>query len=86
MQLTADYFALRPEERKLPNENKINDPELYHYAVFSDNVLACGVVVNSTVSNSKVNYDTVFGNYLTFYFLLLMIQLFCAFSFVECNS
>ncbi|KAI5426543.1 probable galacturonosyltransferase 6 [Lathyrus oleraceus] len=53
MQLTADYFSLRPEDRKLPNENKIHDPELYHYAVFSDNVLACGVVVNSTVSNSK---------------------------------
>ncbi|MCI03442.1 galacturonosyltransferase 6-like [Trifolium medium] len=53
MQLTADYFALRPEDRKLPNENKIHDPKLYHYAVFSDNVLACGVVVNSTASNSK---------------------------------
>ncbi|KAK2417720.1 putative galacturonosyltransferase [Trifolium repens] len=60
MQLTADYFALRPEERKLPNENKINDPELYHYAVFSDNVLACGVVVNSTVSNSKEQEKIVF--------------------------
>ncbi|WJX84325.1 polygalacturonate 4-alpha-galacturonosyltransferase [Trifolium repens] len=60
MQLTADYFALRPEERKLPNENKINDPELYHYAVFSDNILACGVVVNSTVSNSKEQEKLVF--------------------------
>lgn len=54
MRLTADYFALMPEERKLPNENKIHDPELYHYAVFSDNVLACAVVVNSTVSTAKV--------------------------------
>jgi len=55
MQLTADYFALRPEDRKLPNENKINDPKLHHYVVFSDNVLACAVVVNSTISNAKVN-------------------------------
>ena len=55
MQLTADYFALKPEDRKLPNENKIHDPKLYHYAVFSDNLLACAVVVNSTVSNAKVN-------------------------------
>lgn len=55
MRLTAEYYALRPEDRVFPNENKINDPELYHYAVFSDNVLACAVVVNSTVSNSKVN-------------------------------
>lgn len=55
MRLTAEYFALRPEERKLPNENKIHHPELYHYVVFSDNVLACAVVVNSTVSTAKVN-------------------------------
>lgn len=55
MRLTAEYFALRPEERKLPNEIKISHPELHHYAVFSDNVLACAVVVNSTVSTAKVS-------------------------------
>lgn len=55
MRLTADYFALGPEQRKFPNENKFNDPKLYHYAVFSDNVLASAVVVNSTVSAAKVN-------------------------------
>ncbi|KAJ1385513.1 Nucleotide-diphospho-sugar transferase [Sesbania bispinosa] len=60
MRLTADYFALRPEERKLPNENKINSPELYHYAVFSDNVLACAVVVNSTISTAKEQEKLVF--------------------------
>ncbi|XP_004493743.1 probable galacturonosyltransferase 6 isoform X2 [Cicer arietinum] len=60
MQLTSDYFALRPEDRKLPNENKIHDTELHHYAVFSDNVLACAVVVNSTVSNAKEQEKLVF--------------------------
>lgn len=60
MQLTADYFALSLEERKLPNENKIDGTELYHYAVFSDNVLACGVVVNSTVSTAKEQEKLVF--------------------------
>ena len=60
MQLTADYFALKPEDRKVPNENKIHDPELYHYAVFSDNILACGVVVNSTISNAKEQEKLVF--------------------------
>ncbi|XP_014495871.1 probable galacturonosyltransferase 6 isoform X1 [Vigna radiata var. radiata] len=60
MQLTADYFALRPEYRKLPNENKINDPKLHHYVVFSDNVLACAVVVNSTISNAKKQGKLVF--------------------------
>ncbi|KAI9119273.1 hypothetical protein K1719_009948 [Acacia pycnantha] len=60
MRLTAEYYALRPEERKFTNENKINDPKLYHYAVFSDNVLACAVVVNSTVSTAKKPEKLVF--------------------------
>ena len=60
MQLTAAYFALRQEERKLPNENNIHSPELYHYAVFSDNVLACAAVVNSTISSAKVNKYLIF--------------------------
>lgn len=54
MQLTAEYFALQPEERHLPNRQDLHNPDLHHYAVFSDNVLACAVVVNSTVSFAKV--------------------------------
>ncbi|KAK2648502.1 hypothetical protein Ddye_015991 [Dipteronia dyeriana] len=49
MQLTTEYFSLQPEERKFSNQQKLHDPNLHHYAVFSDNVLACAVVVNSTV-------------------------------------
>ncbi|TKY62394.1 galacturonosyltransferase 6 [Spatholobus suberectus] len=60
MQLTADYFTLKPEDRMLPNEKKIHDPKLYHYAVFSDNVLACAVVLNSTVSKAKKQEKLVF--------------------------
>ncbi|KAL2321009.1 hypothetical protein Fmac_029978 [Flemingia macrophylla] len=60
MKLTADYFALRPEDRNLPDENKIHDPNLHHYAVFTDNVLACAVVVNSTVFNAKKQEKLVF--------------------------
>ncbi|KAJ6773780.1 GALACTURONOSYLTRANSFERASE 4-RELATED [Salix purpurea] len=55
MRLTAEYFALSPEERQLPNQQRVHDADLYHYAVFSDNVLACAVVVNSTVSSAMVN-------------------------------
>lgn len=55
MRLTAEYFALKPEERELPNQQKFNNPDLYHYAVFSDNVLACAVVVDSTISSALVN-------------------------------
>lgn len=54
MQLTAEYFTLQPEERKFPDEKKLYDPHLYHYAVFSDNVLACAVVLNSTISSAMV--------------------------------
>ena len=55
MRLTAEYFFLQPEERQLSNQQKLNDPDLYHYAVFSDNILACAVVVKSTISSAKVN-------------------------------
>ncbi|KAH9729534.1 putative galacturonosyltransferase 6 [Citrus sinensis] len=58
MQLTAEYFALQPEERHLPNRQDLHNPDLHHYAVFSDNVLACAVVVNSTVSFAKVVVTT----------------------------
>ena len=57
MRLTADYFSLEPSERQLPKEQKLHDlydPKLLHYAVFSDNILACSVVVNSAVSTALV--------------------------------
>ncbi|KAF4376073.1 hypothetical protein F8388_022594 [Cannabis sativa] len=57
MRLTSEYFALEPEERQLPSQQKLrnlHDPNLYHYVVFSDNILACAVVVSSTVSAAAV--------------------------------
>lgn len=64
MRLTAEYFALQPEERQLPNQQKLQDAELYHYAVFSDNVLACAVVVNSTISAAMVMPQlNIFGGF-----------------------
>ncbi|XP_004289891.1 PREDICTED: probable galacturonosyltransferase 6 isoform X2 [Fragaria vesca subsp. vesca] len=60
MQLTAEYFALESKERQFPNQHKLHDPQLYHYAVFSDNVLACAVVVNSTVSTALEPEKIVF--------------------------
>ncbi|KAM7496050.1 hypothetical protein LguiA_020464 [Lonicera macranthoides] len=53
MRLTAEYFALKPEERELPNQQKFHDPDLYCYA-FSDNVLVCAVVVDSTISSALI--------------------------------
>ncbi|KAI8522995.1 hypothetical protein RHMOL_Rhmol13G0040200 [Rhododendron molle] len=60
MRLTAEYFALQPEEWQFPNQQKLHDPDLYHFAVFSDNVLACAVVVNSTISTSREPEKLVF--------------------------
>ncbi|KZV22517.1 putative galacturonosyltransferase 6-like [Dorcoceras hygrometricum] len=53
MRLTAEYYALEPQEREFPNKYKRRDPDFYHFAVFSDNILACSVVVNSTVSTAR---------------------------------
>ncbi|KAJ8562204.1 hypothetical protein K7X08_011495 [Anisodus acutangulus] len=60
MRLTTEYFALQPEEQKLAGQHKYQNPDLYHFAVFSDNVLACSAVVNSTVSTARVPEKIVF--------------------------
>lgn len=60
MRLTIDYYLLPLEKRIFPKEDKLEDPTLYHYALFSDNVLAASVVVNSTVMNAKDSEKHVF--------------------------
>ncbi|EEF41406.1 probable galacturonosyltransferase 6 [Ricinus communis] len=60
MQLTAKYFDLPPGKRLFPNQQRVHDPDLHHYAVFSDNILACAVVVNSTVSSAKDAESIIF--------------------------
>ncbi|KAF6997263.1 hypothetical protein CFC21_013505 [Triticum aestivum] len=51
--LANEYFSLDPSQQQFPNQEKLDDPKLYHYALFSDNILATAVVVNSTVLNAK---------------------------------
>ncbi|RAL43411.1 hypothetical protein DM860_012552 [Cuscuta australis] len=46
------------EGKPIPPE--FEDPKLYHYAIFSDNVVAASVVVNSAVKNSKDPQKHVF--------------------------
>lgn len=46
------------EEKPTPPE--LEDPKLYHYAIFSDNVIAASVVVNSAVKNAKEPWKHVF--------------------------
>lgn len=56
MRLTVDYYLLPPEKRIFPRSENLENPNLYHYALFSDNVLAASVVVNSTIMNAKVGF------------------------------
>ncbi|GAB4830474.1 hypothetical protein Ancab_020188 [Ancistrocladus abbreviatus] len=60
MRLTAEYFTTGPEEKELINQQNFHNPDLFHFAVFSDNILACAVVVNSTVSNAMEPEKIVF--------------------------
>ncbi|XP_058785833.1 probable galacturonosyltransferase 3 [Vicia villosa] len=53
LQLAADYYLQGYHKKGNLGEEKIDDPSLYHYAIFSDNVLAASVVVNSTVQNAN---------------------------------
>lgn len=43
-----------------PTPPDLEDPKLYHYAIFSDNVIAASVVVNSAVKNAKEPWKHVF--------------------------
>ncbi|WCJ34628.1 galacturonosyltransferase 4 [Euphorbia peplus] len=53
LHLTNDYYSLSSSEQQFTKQEKLEDPKLYHYALFSDNVLAAAVVVNSTITHAK---------------------------------
>ncbi|CAN1850429.1 Probable galacturonosyltransferase 4 [Linum perenne] len=60
LRLTTEYYSLNTSQRQFPNQDKLEDPLLYHYALFSDNVLAASVVVNSTIRHAKEPSKHVF--------------------------
>ncbi|MED6207031.1 putative galacturonosyltransferase 4 [Stylosanthes scabra] len=60
LRLTTDYYNLNSSQQEFPNQKKLEDPRLYHYAIFSDNILAAAVVVNSTAVNAKDTSKHVF--------------------------
>ncbi|KAD7117440.1 hypothetical protein E3N88_04708 [Mikania micrantha] len=60
LRLSTEYYSLNSSQQQFPNPEKLDDPELFHYALFSDNVLATAVVVNSTVTNAKDPWKHVF--------------------------
>ncbi|KAL8229540.1 hypothetical protein R6Q57_014440 [Mikania cordata] len=60
LRLSTEYYSFNSSQQQFPNPEKLDDPELFHYALFSDNVLATAVVVNSTVTNAKDPWKHVF--------------------------
>lgn len=60
LRLTTEYYTLNSSQQQFPNQEKLEDPWLFHYALFSDNVLAAAVVVNSTVTHAKHPSNHVF--------------------------
>ncbi|KAM0049825.1 putative polygalacturonate 4-alpha-galacturonosyltransferase [Helianthus debilis subsp. tardiflorus] len=60
LRLSTEYYSLNSSAQQFPNQEKLDDPKLFHYALFSDNVLATAVVVNSTVTNAKDPWKHVF--------------------------
>ncbi|XP_020595841.1 probable galacturonosyltransferase 3 isoform X1 [Phalaenopsis equestris] len=61
LHLTTDYYLHGHHSKQLSSDNsKLSDASLFHYAIFSDNVLATSVVVNSTVVHAKEPQKHVF--------------------------
>ncbi|KAI5074056.1 hypothetical protein GOP47_0012069 [Adiantum capillus-veneris] len=60
MILTLEFNSLSNDLKTYANWEKLEDPSLFHYALFSDNVIAAAVVVNSTVQNAKEPEKHVF--------------------------
>ena len=54
MLLISEYNSLPKFQRNFPGQENLEDTNLFHYALFSDNVIATSVVVNSTIVNAKV--------------------------------
>lgn len=63
IKLTADWFkklALQELAAEKRNSPRLVDNNLYHFCIFSDNLLAVSVVINSTISNADHPKQLVF--------------------------
>nr|BAD44626.1 unknown protein [Arabidopsis thaliana] len=64
VRLTTEWFQNLDLQRTLKErsrvDSKLTDNSLYHFCVFSDNIIATSVVVNSTALNSKAPEKVVF--------------------------
>ncbi|CAL9037838.1 unnamed protein product [Musa banksii] len=60
MRLTVEYFKSPVSDMEHPFAHKIDSPNLQHYVIFSRNILALSVTINSTVMNSEESDTIVF--------------------------
>ncbi|GKC31922.1 probable galacturonosyltransferase 9 [Tanacetum coccineum] len=60
MRLMGERIASPEKYRDEKPKPEFEDPSLYHYAIFSDNVIAVSVVVNSAVKNADEPWKHVF--------------------------
>ncbi|KAG8499024.1 hypothetical protein CXB51_005437 [Gossypium anomalum] len=58
MRLTVEYFRDHLFDKEL--SKKYSDPTLQHYVIFSNNVIASSVVINSTVVHARDTVNQVF--------------------------
>ncbi|XP_022761331.1 probable galacturonosyltransferase 7 isoform X2 [Durio zibethinus] len=58
MRLTVEYFRDHSFDKEL--SEKYSDPTLLHYVIFSNNVIASSVVINSTVMRARDSMNLVF--------------------------
>lgn len=60
MRLMEERISHPEKYRDEDPESEYEDPTLYHYAIFSDNVIAVSVVVNSVIKNAEEPWRHVF--------------------------
>ncbi|XP_017247880.1 probable galacturonosyltransferase 7 isoform X3 [Daucus carota subsp. sativus] len=60
MRLTVEYFKSPSLYMEQSLSEKYMNPDLQHYVIFSNNILASSVVVNSTVMHAKESGNQVF--------------------------
>ncbi|WVZ98987.1 hypothetical protein U9M48_044354 [Paspalum notatum var. saurae] len=59
MRLTVDYFKAS-DDMEHSDTKKFENPQLQHYVIFSTNLLASSITINSTVVNSEESANMVF--------------------------
>ncbi|CAH8313271.1 unnamed protein product [Eruca vesicaria subsp. sativa] len=60
MRLVGERISNPEKYKDAPFDSAVEDPSLYHYAIFSDNVIAVSVVVRSVVMNAEEPWKHVF--------------------------